>query len=152
MYRYKHCSIWQSKLRIMVNHMHNLANTLFLLTIDQIVKDDVKKMVLTTMKAHTASVEIQTLSCNVLGNTAMIGMQIHTMQLRTRCHEAIHNIYFSTASEGDILFTKEFISPVCLAMRVSKQMACVYHEKASHNIRTSLMLVLLSYNVQAVHF
>lgn len=60
---------------------------------DQVVKDDLKRTVLATMKTHIGSVEIQTLACNVLGNTAII------------------------ASEGDILFTKEFISPVCLAMR-----------------------------------
>ena len=76
------------------------------------MKDDLKKTVLTTMKAHIGSVEIQTLACNVLGNTAMIGTYIY---------EAIQfsNTYSSTASEGDILFTKEFISPICLAMRVS---------------------------------
>ena len=78
-------------------------------------------MVLTTMKAHIGSVEIQTLACNVLGNTAMIGTYMNHNSCHTAMYEAIQfsNIYFSTASEGDILFTKEFISPICLAMRVS---------------------------------
>ena len=40
------------------------------------IRDDLKKTVLATMKAHTASVEIQTLACNVLGNSAMIGMPV----------------------------------------------------------------------------
>ncbi|XP_065916467.1 serine/threonine kinase-like domain-containing protein STKLD1 isoform X2 [Dysidea avara] len=60
---------------------------------DQALKDDVKKAVMDTMKVHMTSVEIQTLACHVLGNAAVI------------------------ASEGDILFSKQFISPVCLAMR-----------------------------------
>jgi len=45
-----------------------------------LIKDDVKKMVMATMRAHTASVEIQTLACNVLGNAAIIGM------LNTHCN------------------------------------------------------------------
>ena len=53
--------------------------------VDRVVKDDLKKTVLSTMKAHIASVEIQTLACNVLGNTAMIGMQ-STLKHVYFCH------------------------------------------------------------------
>ena len=43
---------------------------------DQALKDDVKKAVMDTMKVHMTSVEIQTLACHVLGNSAVIGNQM----------------------------------------------------------------------------
>ena len=45
-----------------------------MMCIEQAVNDDLKKVIVTTMKAHTASVELQTLACNVLGNAALIGI------------------------------------------------------------------------------
>lgn len=60
---------------------------------DQLVNDGGKQRVLQSMRELDDSVEAQTLACQVLTSIAI------------------------TASEGDILFTKEFIYPVCVAMR-----------------------------------
>ena len=46
--------------------------------VDQVVNDDLKKTIITAMKTHTASVELQTLACNVLGNATVIGMTANT--------------------------------------------------------------------------
>ena len=66
-------------------------------------------------------------------------------------YEAVHfsDIYFSTASEGDILFTKEFISPVCLAMRVS---TLPQHMMRYPMKFCSLTLALLGYKMLPVPF
>ena len=66
-------------------------------------------------------------------------------------YEAVHfsDTYFSTASEGDILFTKEFISPVCLAMRVS---TFPQHMMRCPMKFYSLMLALLGYKMLPVPF
>jgi len=63
-----------NKLKTMVLHFYMVIVCKRFCT-DQALKDNVKKAVMDTMKVHMTSVEIQTLACHVLGNSAVIGNQ-----------------------------------------------------------------------------
>ena len=107
----------------------SIENT-FLLSLfnpDQEVPDACKARVLKTMKEFPSSVDIQINCCTVLSNIALSGTCTSTCQSRVvrgrqtiECGNGRHaeSICMLAVSEDDVLFSRDYINPICLAMRV----------------------------------
>ena len=81
------------------------------------MNDEGKRHLLWTMSHYHSSSEVQDLCCRVLSNIAITGDLPHIPTLPLP--PILSTPLPPPVSEGDVLYTTEFIQPVCTAMRVS---------------------------------
>ena len=110
-----------------VKRENTFINFEFMSNSDQEVTDACKARVLKTMKEFPSSVDIQINCCTVLCNIALSGIKrvpvgIGSSSIEYMFGNGRHVVYFFcalyAASEDDVLFSKDYINPICLAMRV----------------------------------
>lgn len=85
---------------------------------DHAMNDEGKRHLLWTMSHFLSSTEVQDLCCRVLSNIAITGELPHILTLLLPPILSTPS-FPPPVSEGDVLYTTEFIQPVCTAMRVS---------------------------------